>query len=191
MDLAASIVTATATVVLAAIAAWQIRAGREQTEATAAIARETREAAERQWQPRVFARYHGPPAIGDGTTAAPDEMAVPYYLVNEGTGPAFNVHVGIDVAGRVHWREGIWWSMQSREFIPALDPIAKQPVPLKVIYTGVPESAWKPDAYAYVTHFELLGERFEVRSYPDQTRPSGFRRLPVDHGVGSIIGEAP
>lgn len=115
-----------------------------------------------------------------------------YYLVNEGTGPAFNIQVGIDVAGRVHWREGIWWSMQAREFIPPLDAIAKQPVPLEVIYIGVPELAWKPDAYAYVTHFEnLLGERFEVRSYPDQARPSEFTRLPVDGGVGPTIGEGP
>ncbi len=25
----------------------------------------------------------------------------------------------------------------------------------------------------------LLGERFEVRSYPDTTRPAEFRRIPV------------
>lgn len=124
MDLAASIVTAAATVVLAVVAFCQIRAGREQaTEArkqatkaleiataqahsTVTIARETREAAERQWQPRVFARYHGEAVpAGEGFTVAPDEIAVPYYLINEGTGPAFNVQVGIEVGEQVWWRE--------------------------------------------------------------------------------------
>ena len=97
--LAAAIVTAAATVGLAALAFWQIHAGREQTEvatdAALAIARETRQAAERQWQPRVFAHAWGDPVRGDGHNAAPDEMGVRYRLKNEGTGPAFNVEHGV------------------------------------------------------------------------------------------------
>ncbi len=32
----------------------------------------------------------------------PNAMAVPYYLSNEGTGPAFNVEHGVEVAGEIY-----------------------------------------------------------------------------------------
>ena len=94
--MAASIITAAATVAPAALAYFQIRAGqaqakdsktqsdaalaiaREQSAASRVIARETREAAERQWQPRVFVHPRRGPVCGDGRNAARDEMAVPH-----------------------------------------------------------------------------------------------------------------
>ena len=85
--LAASIITAAATAVLAALAYLQMRAASTQTAAALAIAMETRAAAERQWQPRVIANPWPGPSPGSGDDAAPDETAVPYYLSNDGTWP--------------------------------------------------------------------------------------------------------
>jgi hypothetical protein len=39
-------------------------------------------------------------SAGEGK-AAPGEMAVPYYLRNQGTGPAFNVEHGVEVTGKL------------------------------------------------------------------------------------------
>ena len=194
--LAAAIVTAAATVGLAVLAYCQIRAGQaqarhaqaqsdtalaitqEQTAAALAIARETREAAERQWQPRVFAYAWRVPVRGDGSTAAPDEMAVSYFLSNEGTGPAFNVEHGVEVAGVCHTWDGRQWpTVRAGEFIPQLEASSKQPIPPSPIVVGVKLPEWDEDV-VYWTRFEnLLGERFEVRNHPDPTRPAEFRRL--------------
>lgn len=195
MDLAASIATAAATIGLAVLAYFQIRASqaqaraakaqidsalaiaKEQASAALAVAGETRGAAERQWQPRVFAHALHGPVRGDGTDAAPDEMAVRYYLSNEGTGPAFNVEHGVELAGKLHtWDDRQWRTMRASEFIPQLDPQGGQPVPPSSIVVGVKLAEWNDDV-VYWTRFEnLLGERFEVRNYPDPTRPAETRR---------------
>jgi len=195
MDLAASIVTAAATVGLALLAYCQIRAGQaqarearaqsdaaltiaqEQAAAALKLARETREAAERQWQPRVFPHSWQGPVRGDGDNAAPDEMAVRYYLQNEGTGPAFNVEQGVEVAGKLHTPEDRqWWTISAGEAVPPIsDP--RQPIPDSSLVIGVKLTEWSDDI-VYWTRFEnLLGERFEVRTYPDRTRPAEFRRV--------------
>jgi type II secretory pathway pseudopilin PulG len=192
----AAILTALATIALAIVAVCQIRAGqkqaqsaarqarrafelaRTQADAASRIASETREAAERQWQPRVFARKSGGVESGDGRNAAPDEWAVPCYLVNEGTGPAFNIEVGIEAEGKFHpWEGGPWWALQAQEFFPPLDPAGTRRVPSTPIHVGVKVNEWADD-YVIVSRFEnLLEERFEVRTYPDPNRPSEFRRL--------------
>jgi hypothetical protein len=199
VDLAASIVTAAATVGLAVIAYVQIRAGQaqardakaqsaaalsiaqEQAAASVEVARETRAAAERQWQPRIIAHaWHGP-VRGTGDDAAPDEMAVRYYLSNEGTGPAFNVEHGVEVAGALHtWEDNQWRAIRAGEFTPQLDADSRQPVPSTPIVAPVKLSEWHDgEGLVYWTRFEnLLGERFEVRNYPDPTRPAEFRRVP-------------
>jgi hypothetical protein len=178
-----AIITAAATVALAVLAYRQITAGqaqiKEQADAALALARETREAAERQWQPRVFAHaWHGP-VRGDGDNAAPDEMAVRYYLSNEGTGPAFNVEHGIDVAGTPHtWENRQWRTMRAGEAIPPIPDPIRQPVPDSPLVIGVRLTDWDEDI-TYWTRFEnLLGERFEVRNPPDATTPAEFRRVP-------------
>jgi hypothetical protein len=191
-----AILTAGATLLLAALAFWQIRAGqaqakeakgqsdaaltiaRDQATAALTVARETREAAERQWQPRVFAHaWHGP-VRGDGNNAAADEMAVRYYLRNEGTGPAFNVEHGVDVAGTPHtWENRQWRTMRAGEAIPPIPDPIRQPVPDSPLVIGVRLTEWD-EAIIYWTRFEnLLGERFEVRNPPDATRPAEFRRV--------------
>jgi hypothetical protein len=173
--LAAAIITAVATVALAVVAVFQIRAGQEQTAAALTIARESREAAQRQWQPRVFAQPRQAP-FRDRPT---EQMMVPCYLVNEGTGPAFNVELGVGVAGTIHRYEGgQWWAMRAGEFMPPVAADSGQPIPEGRIVVTVPLDAWDPDDYVYWTHFEnLLGERFEVRVYPDPKRPPDFRPL--------------
>jgi len=197
--LAAAIATAVATVGLALVAYLQMGEGRtqmrgaraqadaaiqiakEQAAAALQVAQETRDAAERQWQPRVFVHGKGEPVPGNGDDAAPDEMAVAYYLSNEGTGPAFNVEHGIEVSERPRtWNDWQWRSMRAGEFIPPRDAGSTQPVPSEAIVVAVKLAEWgEGRGRVYWSRFEnLLGERFEVRNYADATRASEFRRLP-------------
>jgi hypothetical protein len=58
------------------------------------------------WGSVVFVHGFGEPVRGNGDNAAPDEMAVSYYLSNEGTGPAFNVEHGVEIEGTPHtWQD--------------------------------------------------------------------------------------
>ena len=177
--LAASILTAAATVALAVLAYFQIRAGRQQTGAALAIAREAREAAERQWQPQVFAHAWYGPVPGDGSDAAPNEVAVPYSLGNEGTGPAFNVEHGVEVGGNRHTLgDRQYRSIAAGQSIPPMYDTMGMPVTGAPIVVGVKLTEWDGDDVVYWTRFEnLLGERFEVRNFPDPARPAEFRRL--------------
>jgi hypothetical protein len=196
--LAAAVLTAIATAGLAFLAYRQMRTSevqmrgaraqadaaialaKEQTAAMLGIARETREAAERQWQPRVFVHGKGRFYLGHGhDDVAEDEVGVPYYLSNEGTGPAFNVEHGIEVAGRSYtWKDWQWGSMRAGEFIPPLSPESTQPVPEEAIVIAIPAREWERPTLVYWSRFEnLLGERFEVRNYDDPRSPSEFLRL--------------
>jgi hypothetical protein len=181
---AASILTAIATGALAVLAYWQIRAGRDQTSAALAIARETNEATKRQSRPWVIANPLNGPSPGDGSTAAPDEMAVSYYLSNDGSGPAFNIEHGIEVAGTFHtWDQGMYPTMRAgQEFPPMHDPCGLFVNSLRPIWVGVKLTQWNEDI-VYWTRFEdLLGDRFEVRNYRDRTRPAEFHRLTSSNG---------
>jgi hypothetical protein len=194
--LAAAIVTAAATAGLALLAYSQMRANEEQMrgvraqsdaaieiakrQAAAAIeiARETREAAQRQWQPRVIAHGWGEPRPGSGDDAAPNEVAVGYRLKNEGTGPAFNVEHGVEVGGKLHtWGDRQYRAMTAGEELPPMLDSVGLPVRVNPIVVGVEKDEWG-DPLVYLTRFEnLLGERFEVRNFPDASTPSEFRRL--------------
>jgi hypothetical protein len=176
--LTAAIITATATVVLAAVATWQIYTSRQQTEATLEIATETRQAAERQWQPRVVPNAWNGPIPGTGDDAAPDEVGVRYYLSNDGTRPAFNVEHGVEVVAKLHTSAaGIYATVRTGEqILPMFDSIG-QPVSLTPLTVGVKRDEWDDD-FVYWTRFEnLLGERFEVRTFPEPVRPVEFRRV--------------
>jgi hypothetical protein len=166
-----------ATVALAVLAYCQIRAGRAQSEAALDIARETREAAQRQWQPRVIAQGWKSPVPGTGDDAPPGEIAVSYYLSNDGTGPAFNVEHGVEIAGKLHrWEAGLYPTMRAGDQYPPMFDSLGHPTSLTPLTIGVKQSEWS-DEFAHWTRFEnLLGERFEVRNYPDPTRPAEFRR---------------
>jgi hypothetical protein len=180
--LAAAIITAAATVALALLAYVQIRAGGEQTAAALEMAHQTREAAERQWQPRVFAHpwFWAIPgerdqipagAVVDGTLRAA------YYVVNQGSGPAFNIEHGIEIAGS-RQTVGVILNMATGQEIP---PVFNLEVPTGVapLVVQVPEPEFNGEALAYWAQFEnLLGERFEVVSYHDANRQAEFRRLP-------------
>ena len=197
MDLVASIVTAAATVGLAVLAYVQIRAGQaqakdaktqsdaaltiaqQQAAAAVAVVKETREAAQRQWQPYVIAHAWKGPTTGDGNDAAPDEMAVRYFLQNEGTGPAFNVEPRVEVGGTTHtWNDWQYRSMSVGEATPPIPDPLRQRFPDSCLVIPVKLTEWSDDV-VYCARFDnLLGERFEVRNFPDPKRPAEFRRLP-------------
>ena len=66
-----------------------------------------------------------------------------------------------------------------RRVLPQLETNSTQPVPSSSIVTGVKLSEWHDgEGLVYWTRFENpLGERFEVRNYPDPTRPAEFHRV--------------
>lgn len=128
--------TLVATLILAGLASAQMRATRRQSDAAldqARYAREqaevTREAAERQVYPRVYA-HEWKGLIWDEDEEA---FAVRYYLSNEGLGPALDVEHGCVIAGReyVFGYDGpfMFRSVQPGEFLPPLDPARRDPVP--------------------------------------------------------------
>ncbi len=188
--LAAAIITAAATAALAVLACVQIRAsqklaseaaGAAMLQATIAlqVARETREAAERQWQPRVFAHPWPGQIPGTGEKAplvADDEVPVAYYLANAGTGPGFNIRHGINVNGRLHEEYGPFPTMGAGVEVPPVHDTVGLPVGVRPIVVAVKRAEWVGADIVYWTQFEnLLGERFEVRNH--RVRPAEFRRL--------------
>lgn len=152
----------------------------QQAAAAVEVARETREAAQRQWQPRVFVHGKGQ-WRGDGRNSPSDVMVVAYYLSNEDTGPAFNVEHGVEIEGRQHTREDRQWrTMRAGEFIPQLDADSTQPVPTMPLIVNVKLSEYGEGRdRVYWSRFEnLLGDRYEVRNPAEATRPAEIRPLP-------------
>ena len=69
-------------------------------------------------------------------------------------------------------------TIRAGEQIPPMFDSIGMPVSLTPLTVGVKLGEWDPHDFAYWTRFEnLLGERFEVRTYPDPKRPAEFRRL--------------
>lgn len=172
-----AIVTASATVALALVATVQILAGKAQARAQA-------DAVKRQWQPRVF--VHGWSAPYDNGNADPEEMAVPYYLSNEGTGPAFNVEHGVEVGGERYTVGGghLYRMLQAGEEVPPMRdaiglPVSLSPIVVHVRHDGRDSAAIAPHLVYFARFENLMGERFEVRNFPDPTRPAEFRALPA------------
>jgi hypothetical protein len=170
-----AIVTAGATVLLAVVAAIQIRAGRAQT-------REQAETVKRGWQPRVCAR----PFFGkhDRPTLAPNEMAVPYFLNNDGTGPAFNVECGIKLPGQPHiTNKDLDRVLQAGEGAPTKSDPEEAGQHWLDAYVATVNTEGRSvseveSELVYWTRFEnLMGERFEVRNPRDTEKPAEFRRI--------------
>ena len=115
---------------------------------------------------------------GGDVHVEPGEMAVPYYLVNQGTGPAFNVDHGIDDAsGRpLLPPTGLLLTIGAGEEYPRVGAGGPQGETMAPLIERV--AAASADEIVHWTRFEnLLGQPFEVRSYRDYTRPAQFRRL--------------
>ena len=90
--------------------------------------------------------------------------------------------------------------MRAGEQIPPMLDSIGSPISLTPPTVGVKLDEWDADHFAYWTRFEnLLGERFEVRNYPDRPgRPSSSlcRRLvrdpnPTRSDAGGAGGRSP
>ena len=186
-----------ASVVLAVLAFFQMRATRIQSRAAleqAQTARHqaeiTKEAAARQIYPLVYAHeWKGPKWDGDE-----EAFAMRYYLSNEGLGPALNVEHGVRV-GSVEFHFGhegpyMFRSIQPGEFLPPLGDEASDPVPSIPItrlitrdeYYGTGEAAVhkRPQELVYWCRYEnLFGDRWETLNSSNPTKRPGVRRLEV------------
>lgn len=169
--LAAAIITAVATAALALIAVLQIRAGKQ-------IAADSLEATKRQWQPRVSG--HAWTGQVPGSRApAPDQFELPYYLLNQGTGPAFNVEHGIEIDGE---RQPSGYSPDfslaaGHEYPPVHDggiPSGVQPL---LLYTDRAKVETAKELVIWVRFENLLGESFEVRTFVNQQRRTEFQAI--------------
>ena len=110
-------------------------------------------------------------AVVDGTLYAA------YYLVNQGSGPAFNVEHGIEIGGSRQRGGNIILNMGAGGLIPPVFDV-EHPTGVPPIVRTVPAPDFKGEGVAYWAQFEnLLGERFEVLSYHDPNRQADFRRL--------------
>jgi hypothetical protein len=114
-------------------------------------------------------------------------VGVSYRLKNEGTGPAFNVEHGVWVAGKLHVL-GQYPSMVAGEELPPMLDTSGQLVKLSPLMVGVKLTEWHEGyGLVYWTRFEnLLGERFAVLNFPQDTLPAAFLRVP--RGVPSSGG---
>jgi hypothetical protein len=169
-----AIITAVATAMLAFLAFLQIRAGKAQT-------REQADALMRQWQPRVCAHrfigtYERPALLSD-------QMPVPYFLTNDGTGPAFNVTYGIELAGtRCASSEYVYRVLRPGEEAPQATGknLEHWLIPIVEIVDKDGRNTHEVEqALVYWTEFDnLMGERFEVRNHFDPAQVVEFRRVP-------------
>jgi hypothetical protein len=157
---------AIATIVLAGLAYWQMRATREQ----AVI---TKEAAARQVFPLVYAHdWRGPhPTQG--------EIEFRYYLTNEGLGPALNVEHGVTVDAKEYvfgaQETGFMFrTIQPGEYLPPRPVGSSDPAPPAALTVRVPKSdlaGGMPAEVIYWCRYEtLFGERWETRNSSDPTK---------------------
>lgn len=172
---ATAIVTAAATVLLAVVAFFQMRAGRSQT-------REQVEAVKRGVQPRVTS--HRWTDAKHRRTYGDELVTVCFYLTNNGNGPAFNVTYGVD------WRDGshqadnghVYRNMGVGEIVPGPSdglepPGSTQPITIDLRHEGLPRDEIDR-GLVYWTRFDnVMGERFEVRNPHDTTRGTELRRM--------------
>ena len=153
----------------------RILAGKAQT-------REQAETVKREWQPRVRAQ----PFIGayKKPVLIPDQMAVPYFLSNDGTGPAFNVEYGIELSGQPGTPSGhLYRVLRAREEAPTKE-IEDEPgkhwldaIVTTVMKQGMSEDEIKEELVYWAWFDNLIGERFEVRNPHDVGQPAEFREI--------------
>jgi len=166
--LAAAIITATATAVLAGVAVAQIRASGKQS-ADALLA------ATRQLQPIVLAHAFAGGGPFPGLT---EEVEFRYYLSNEGLGPALNVEHGITLGEREYPFGGDpgmqFRTIRAGEYAPPLDDAGAVSGYIRVHVA----SSESDGTAAYWCRFEnVFGERWETRNSTDPTRAPVFRRI--------------
>jgi hypothetical protein len=185
-----------ATLGLAVLAFFQMRATRQQSRAAleqvTAVREQAdamREVAARQVYPLVYAHeWHGP--IWDNDEQA---FAMRYYLSNEGLGPALNIEHGVRVGAKEfifgHRDPYRFRSIQPGEFLPPLDPADPNPVPPGHLTrfvqrndyyaTGVAGPHLRPSEIVYICRYEdLFGDRWETANSNDPTTRVAVRRLP-------------
>jgi hypothetical protein len=203
-DLAA--VGGVGTFVLAAVAVWQMKHSRRQTEAMeaqVAAIRETaanelvlmrddirasveqgnavREAARAQVQPIVFASFAGSAVRGPDENAGIGEgqISFAYSLANEGTGVALNVTHGVEIGGveRAFGDGMTYRSMSPGETIPPSGSLLElQP---SVVFNEVDLPAkWPAASRTYWARFEnVFGDQFETRNPLDPSQSASFMRV--------------
>jgi hypothetical protein len=162
------------------------RAVRDQLVALSRITDATRDAARAQLQPIVFAHAHGAARRGpnDELDLSEGRVAFPYYLSNEGTGPALNIKHGVEVGGIDYPFGGgmEFRTARAGEFLPPLDEGTTQPVPSRSLTVDVADhelpEGWRTLTHSYWARYEnVFGEKFETRNPNDPRQSAVFRRI--------------
>jgi len=160
-------VVAAATIVLVGLAYLQMRAANEQ-------AKLMRETAARQVLPLVYAHQWKGPQRRQG------EVALRYYLTNEGLGAALNLEHGVLIRGARHifGHEGAYMfrTAQPGESLPPRVSGSQDAVPPTAINLMIEESAYfsdgrlPPEVLYWCRYEDLFGERWETRNSDDPTK---------------------
>ncbi len=163
------------------VAEEELRAMREDIQASIEQARAVREAARAQNQPIVFAHTYGGAIKGpnDGADLGPGEVGFRYRLINEGTGVALNVRHGVELCGieREHGDGMEVRSMRPAEELPPGGRTTALAFTVVFREDELPES-WPREARAYVARFEnVFGEAFKTANPHDPYQSAAFMRI--------------
>jgi hypothetical protein len=161
------------------------QAVRDQLAALSDITDATRDAARAQLQPIVFAHAYGAAVRGpDDTLDLGDgDVGFPYYIANEGTGPALDVKHGVEVEGIDHpFGGGMGYrTLRPEESAPPLDQTTGKLVVIRPLMVVLREEdllpGWPTAVGTYWARFEnVFGEQFETRNPTDPLQSAAFMR---------------
>jgi len=163
--------------------AAELSAVREQIEASVEQNRAVREAARAQLQPIVMAHAT---QIVDGPnneySIREDQIAVAYFLANEGSGIALNIRHGIKIDGeRFEYGDGLQTRvLVSGESQPLRDESGQLIWRVPMFVVRPREALWggERDVSYWASFQNVFGERFETVNPSRPDVPFLFRRIP-------------
>jgi len=163
------------------VAEKELRAMQENIQASVEQGHAVREAARAQNQPIVFAHIYGGPVRGPDESAVlgPGEIGFRYRLINEGTGIALNIRHGVELCGveREHGDGMEVRSMRPAEELPPRGSMT-DPAFIVVFREGELPRLWHREARSYVAHFEnVFGETFKTTNPNDPQQSAAFMRI--------------
>jgi hypothetical protein len=163
------------------VADEQLKAMREDIQASIAQGRAVKEAARAQNQPIVFAHVYGGAINGpdEGADLGPGEVGFRYRLINEGTGVALNIRHGVELCG-IDREHGDGMEVRSMRPAEELPPAGRAtPLAFTVVFREdeLPDG-WRQEARAYVARFEnVFGETFKTANPHDPHQSAAFMRI--------------
>jgi len=163
------------------VAEKELAAMREDIQASIEQGRAVREAARAQLQPIVFAHAYGGRIKGpdEGADLSAGQVGFRYRLANEGTGVALNIRHGVEIDGiEREYGDGMEVrSMRPGEELPPAGHATALAYTVVFAEHELPEG-WQSAARTYWARCEnIFGEHFETRNPHDPQQSAAFMRI--------------